>query len=86
MTKIFNEVAVKKVVKRAAPKIVPPQAETSFAHAVAAALNKTLRGSPNQADAVAKRCIPAYSGNQTLVVLLAMLYVRCDGIDCFEQL
>jgi hypothetical protein len=55
MTKIFNKVPIKEVVKRAAPK-----SATLFAHAVAPALNKRLRESQNPADAVAKRNVPTF--------------------------
>jgi len=57
-----------------------------FAHAVAPALDKRLRGSQNLADAVAKRNIPTFWGNQTPVFLSATLYVLCDVVDCVEQL
>ena len=78
--KIFNKVPIKEVVKCAAPKTMPHQAETRFDHSVAPVLNKRLRGSQTQPDVVAERSIPATSGYQTLVVLLGMLYVRCDGV------
>lgn len=61
------------------------KSDTRFAHAVALVLNKRLRGSQNLADAVAKRNSD-FLRAQNLVFLLATLYVRCDVVDCVEQL